>query len=105
MTIPEKIKYYRIKNNMTLEELGNAVGVGKSTVRKWETGQIANMKIDKIEKLAAALKINPIKLMGWKNNPQEELIDEQIISLIASLNDEQKQTILNIAKQFGKTSN
>ena len=37
---------------MTLEEVGNIVGVGKSTVRKWETGDIANMKIDKVTLLA-----------------------------------------------------
>ena len=37
--------------NLTLEEVGNAVGVGKSTVRKWENGEIENMKRDKIEKI------------------------------------------------------
>ena len=32
----------------TLEEVGEACGVGKSTVRKWENGMIKNMKRDKI---------------------------------------------------------
>ena len=34
----DRIKRLRSENNMTLEELGNRVGVGKSTVRKWENG-------------------------------------------------------------------
>ena len=34
------IKRLRIENNMTLEQLGDKVGVGKSTVRKWENGMI-----------------------------------------------------------------
>ena len=42
----DRIKRLRSENNMTLEELGNKVGVGKSTVRKWENGIIVkgNMK-------------------------------------------------------------
>ncbi len=40
------------------------MGVGKSTVRKWETGDIANMKIDKVEKLAKALKVSANQLLG-----------------------------------------
>lgn len=53
---------------MTLEELGNKVGVGKSTVRKWENGMIANMRRDKIAKLADALNVSPAYLMGWNES-------------------------------------
>ena len=49
---------------MTLEELGDKVGVGKSTVRKWENGMIANMRRDKIERLADALGISPLDILG-----------------------------------------
>ena len=61
----DRIKRLRSENNMTLEELGNKVGVGKSTVRKWENGIIANMRRDKIAKLATALGVTPAYLMGW----------------------------------------
>ena len=63
-----RIKKLRLENNMTLEELGNKVGVGKSTVRKWENGMIANMRRDKIAKLAAALNVSPAYLMGWNES-------------------------------------
>ena len=69
MDMHEKIKYHREKLGLTLEELGKRVGVGKSTVRKWETGMIANMRRDKIEKVAIALNISPAYLMGWEDNP------------------------------------
>lgn len=69
--IGERIKRLRLKKNMTLEELGNQVGVGKSTVRKWETGMIANMRCDKIAKLADALDVSPAYLMGWKDTSME----------------------------------
>ena len=45
---------------LTLEEVGNAVGVGKSTVKKWEDGFISNMKRDKIALLAEVLQISPV---------------------------------------------
>lgn len=66
MEIGQKIKTLREEKGMTLEELGNKVGVGKSTVRKWETGMIANMRRDKIAKVASALETSPAYLMGWE---------------------------------------
>lgn len=65
-----KIKQLRLERNMTLEQVADIVGVGKSTVRKWETGMIANMKRDKIALLAKALGTTPAYLMGWKEKDQ-----------------------------------
>lgn len=48
---------------LTLEDVGNAVGVGKSTVRKWENGMIKNMGRDKIAALAAVLQMDPVQLV------------------------------------------
>ena len=73
MEMGEKIYQLRMKNNMTLEELGKKVGVGKSTVRKWEKGMIANMRRDKIAKLATALNVSPAYLMGWEETPTENI--------------------------------
>lgn len=63
----KRIKDLRKKHNLTLEEVGNRVGVGKSTVRKWETGAIANMRRDKIAALAKALHTTPEYIMGWED--------------------------------------
>lgn len=60
-----KIKQLRLEKGLTLEQVGEIVGVGKSTVRKWETGAIANMRRDKISLLAKALGTTPAYLMGW----------------------------------------
>ncbi len=62
------IKKLRLENNMTLEQLGDRVGVGKSTVRKWENGIIANMRRDNIAKIAEVFNVSPAYLMGWDNN-------------------------------------
>ncbi len=60
MNIGDKIRKLREEKGYTLEELGNIIGVGKSTVRKWETGEITNMRRDSIENLAKALDISPL---------------------------------------------
>lgn len=66
MEIKDLIKLRRQELGLTYEELGKLVGVGKSTVRKWETGMIENMRRDNIVSLSKALNISPSVLMGWE---------------------------------------
>lgn len=61
----QRIKALRLEKGLTLEQVADVVGVGRSTVRKWETGMIANMRRDKIADLAKALGTTPAYLMGW----------------------------------------
>lgn len=67
-----RIKELRKAKGLTLEQVAEVVGVGKSTVRKWETGLIANMRRDKIADLAKALGTTPAYLMGWKEEGIEK---------------------------------
>lgn len=102
-----KIKELRKEKGLTLEQVANIVGVGKSTVRKWETGMIANMRRDKIAALARALGTTPVYLMGWeeeqkKNDIQADIIlrmrsDEVFMSAVESLYnlDEEKLQSIN----------
>ena len=72
--LSKKIRDLRVLHNLTLEQVANQVGVGRSTVRKWETGLIANMRRDKIAKLATALHTTPGYLMGWDENGIDNII-------------------------------
>lgn len=65
--LAKKIHDLRMARGMTLEEVAKIVGVGKSTVRKWEVGAIENMRRDKIAALADALGTTPGFLMGWED--------------------------------------
>lgn len=67
------IKKLRLKNNMTLEQLGDRIGVGKSTVRKWENGIIANMRRDNIAKLAEVFGVSPAYLIGSNSTDTPDL--------------------------------
>ena len=59
-------RLYELRKNkaLTLEQVGNYIGVGKSTVRKWEQGLIKNMRRDKIAKLAELYNVSPDYLLG-----------------------------------------
>lgn len=78
--LARKLKDLRLQKGMTLEQVGDIVGVGKSTVRKWETGMIANMKRDKIALLAQALGTTPAYLMGWDDDKKENAPDDIILT-------------------------
>lgn len=80
------IKSRRIELNLTLEQVGDLVGVGKSTVRKWETGDIENMKRDKIVKLAKALRVSPSYIMGIEDEqPQLETLPVKKIPVVSKI--------------------
>lgn len=64
--LQEKLKNRRLELGLTLEEVANAVGVSKATVQRWESGNIANMRRDRIGLLSKILRISPLFVMGWE---------------------------------------
>lgn len=106
--LSRKIKDLRLAKKMTLEQVADIVGVGKSTVRKWETGMIANMKRDKISLLAKALSTTPAYLMGWdeetdetKNSPPVQSITEgeqELLNLFRRVPENQQQLVLQMIR-------
>lgn len=95
MSIGSIIKQARLNKGLTLEQVGQAVGVGKSTVLKWESGAISNMKRDKIAALAQVLDISPAVIMGWSSELLKEAPPVQPIYLNGHiLTETEKQVIL-----------
>ena len=68
--IGNKLKNRRLDLGLTLEDVGQAVGVGRSTVQRWESGLIKNMGRDKIASLARVLKMNPVELVPYSDLEQ-----------------------------------
>lgn len=92
------LKDRRQELGLTLEEVGKMTGVGKSTVRKWETGYIENMRRDKIVLLAKALKLSPIDILY----PTKKVNDKDVPTLIyetsTKLTTDRQQNVYNYAK-------
>lgn len=70
MEIGNLIYNRRKELGLTLEQIGDYVGVSKSTVKKWESGYISNMRRDKIALLAKILQIPPTDLINAETEKQ-----------------------------------
>lgn len=88
------LKEKRLEKNMTLEQVGNLIGVGKSTVRKWENGMIENMGRDKIILLSRALNISPLDILEMNTDDEKEDIKD----IYLRLNEENQIIVYNFAK-------
>ena len=83
MSIGKRIKERRETLGLTLEAVGCELGVHRSTILRYESGDTQRISLPTIEKLAAILKTTPSYLMGWETaeNAAAELDPE--IRLVA----------------------
>lgn len=65
MDFKDIVKSRREKLGLTMEDVAKAVGVSKATIHRYESGDIKNIRRDKINALAKVLRITPGELMGW----------------------------------------
>lgn len=65
VTVKDILKGRRLELELTLEDVAKRVGVSPATISRWESGDIANMRRDRIAALAKALQISPAVIMGW----------------------------------------
>lgn len=93
------LKEKRLEKNMTLEQVGKLVGVGKSTVRKWENGTIENMGRDKIVALSKALDISPLDILGIDKETSS------IETIYNQLDQKRQQKVYSFAEQQLKEQN
>ena len=74
------INEQRKKLNLTLKDVADYVGVSEATVSRWESGNIANMRRDRISALAEILKVSPIDVMGiTESNESPQLTSKGVL--------------------------
>lgn len=83
--IGQTIRLHRIKKELTQADLAKLLGVSKSTIGKWETGVVQNLKMDTINSLVKFLGIEPLSLTGIS------LADNQHQKIIVSMTDFTKE--------------
>ena len=80
MDMGQRIKELRIKNGLTQEELGKYIGVQKSAIRKYEKGEVKNIKSSSIKILSKIFNISPSYLMCI-DEPKENSSNTSVISI------------------------
>ena len=102
MGLPQNIKERRKELGLTLAEIAKMVGVTEATVQRWESGNIKNLRQERIASLAVALGTTPAYLMGWENEstneekpptPEEQERKAKKQQLIAILDDLSEQEL------------
>ena len=109
MGVGDKIRIARLNKGMTQEELGNALGVQKSAIAKYEKGRVVNIKRSTLKKISDILGIAPSELIfdayieeeQKKNDVQADIIlrmrsDNDFMSAVESLYKLDKEQLKSI---------
>ena len=71
MTTGERIKYRRKQLGISADELALQIGVSRSTVFRYENGDIEKLPANTLIPIADFLRTTVEYLMGWTDNPEE----------------------------------
>ncbi len=62
--VASRLRQAIVRANLSYGELGQRTGIPKSAVHRYVTGMTGKVPIDRIQRLAAALGVSPVWLMG-----------------------------------------
>ena len=112
MNVGERIKQRRKDLKMSADELATSVGVSRSTIFRYEKGDIEKVGPDVLKKIAVKLNVSPADLMGWDDTPVQELkiptspLVQKITEKAVKLTAPRKQKVLDFTeKQLREQSN
>ena len=96
MNIGQRIKERRKALKMSADEMGAKLGKDRSTIYRYEKGDIENLPLDILEPIAEILQTTPQYLMGWEEVQQKNSIlvditirmrtDNEFSSVVKGLN-------------------
>ena len=92
MTIGERLRFLRLRNNLTQEELGKQIGVKKQTIEKYEKGLIKNIPEEKRKQIVKILGVSEPYFLGLT-----EIDDDNLVRLWGSLNEVGRSRLLEYA--------
>lgn len=79
--VGRRIRERREALNMTQEMLGEKLGLHKSTIQRYESGEVSRIKLPVVESIAKALLVSPEWLTGITDDPTPRIIADNIIPL------------------------
>lgn len=68
MSIGQRIKSMRVRQGLSIDELACKLGKNRTTIYRYENGDIENLPLGILDSLANALNTTPAYLMGWENS-------------------------------------
>ena len=98
--VGQRIKDARKKQHMTIKELGDKVGLDKSTISRYERGEISTLDIEKIKEFAKVLNVSSAYLTGWDRPSYYDKELQKWLDAVGELNfsDDEFNQLVNYAK-------
>lgn len=82
MNIGQRIKERRKALKMSADEMGAKLGKDRSTIYRYEKGDIENLPLDILEPIAEILQTTPQFLMGWeKIEKNNDIITDAVVKM------------------------
>lgn len=98
--INEAIADRRRELGLTIDDVAKYVGVSKATVSRWESGEIDNMRRDRIAALAKILRVSPLFIMGIEEDDESGYYTDPAVAEMANqIKDDPDVRILLDAKK------
>ena len=103
MSIGKRIKLLRTKRGISIDELAAKLGKNKTTIYRYENGDIENLPLDILNPLAEALDTTPAYLMGWdtKEMLSTKISDGKEEAVYSSVNETYVRHVETWHKVFG----
>lgn len=96
MSTGDILKKLRLNKEYTLEYVGNYVGVSKSTVKRWEDGDMAGIGSDKLILLSKLYGVTPHYLVEWEDESGNLIYKKPMVSE----HDKKIETVTKLAEQL-----
>lgn len=93
MNVGERMRAIRKQKQMSADELARKIGVSRSTIFRYEKGDIEKVPIEIVAKVADALDIKPEQLMGLK----PASIADSVHNIVTRLHPARQEKVYNYA--------
>lgn len=101
MNVGDRMKSIRKQQGISADQLAESIGVSRSTIFRYEKGDIEKMPIEVVANVASSLHVSLIDLMGMSNDS----ISEKITEIVSKLNPDRQQNVYNYADNQLKEQN
>lgn len=102
MNVGERIRERRKELNVSVDELAKRLNKNRTTVYRYEKGDIENLPIIILDPLAKALDTTPAYLMGWDAKPNKDAVT--IGELLRMMRTQRNMTVNEYSKEIGISS-
>ncbi len=108
MSIGQRMKQRRKELRISADELAKRLGKDRSTIYRYEKGDIENLPIDILEPIAKALETSPADLMGWNSEDKEKPAEDDgltdnmkaLIDFARSVPEDKAAMVLRVMKSI-----